>query len=677
MTFLTPLFLFGLLAAAIPVAIHLIRREKPPKVIFSTLRFIKTTTKKLVLFQQIQQWLLLLLRSAAIVLLVLAFARPLFDQSIARMLDAEPEAAVVLFDVSLSMQYGDNFERGREAVRQILADLSPGDEAALISFASTAVNVSELTTDISQLRSQVDAMAGPGYDTVRFFPALRLANEILDSSVYEEKKVYLVSDFQANGLTETDQGWTLAPGVSFTGIDVGESETRNVLLTDVRSPARLIADSSDYNILARVRSTGSVHVPRAQVLLRIDGETVSQETVELTDRSETVVTLPARFENSGAHTGEIVVSGDDFLVDNSFYFTIDVLPRIRVLIINGDPSPNWFDDESHWLNLALQGMGDSPFEVQTVDVPRFDSDALTQTDIVIVMNAADLGSSAVTAINNYVLAGGRVLFAPGDIVNAEQFNRQFGAISPATLENPLLLDQTINDYLLIADVDRRHPALRPLELDWNARFEAVWSVTAAPDSAVLMRFDNAMPALIERSVGEGTTMLFASALDLEWSNLPLQGLYVPFMHETLRYMVQPVLKQRAYQVGDIIDLSPEIIARSATLALRESDGTVRSLPADSPFYTAQRPGLLNAGAEGEAYYAVNLNPAASDLARVLPTLVHDRIINPDTTPQQSTQVRTAQLVAELEQPQRLWWWITGLVMLLLLVEGYIANRTYR
>jgi len=676
-TFLTPLFLFGLLAAAIPVAIHLIRREKPPKVIFSTLRFIKTTTKKLVLFQQIQQWLLLLLRSAVIVLLVLAFARPLFDQSIARMLDAEPEAAVVLFDVSLSMQYGDNFERGREAVRQILADLSPGDEAALISFASTAVNVSELTTDISQLRSQVDAMAGPGYDTVRFFPALRLANEILDSSVYEEKKVYLVSDFQANGLTETDQGWTLAPGVSFTGIDVGESETRNVLLTDVRSPARLIADSSDYNILARVRSTGSVHVPRAQVLLRIDGETVSQETVELTDRSETVVTLPARFENSGAHTGEIVVSGDDFLVDNSFYFTIDVLPRIRVLIINGDPSPNWFDDESHWLNLALQGMGDSPFEVQTVDVPRFDSDALTQTDIVVLMNAADLGSSAVTAINNYVLAGGRVLFAPGDIVNAEQFNSQFGAISPATLENPLLLDQTINDYLLIADVDRRHPALRPLELDWNARFEAVWSVTAAPDSAVLMRFDNAMPALIERSVGEGTTMLFASALDLEWSNLPLQGLYVPFMHETLRYMVQPVLKQRAYQVGDIIDLSPEIIARSATLALRESDGTVRSLPADSPFYTAQRPGLLNAGAEGEAYYAVNLNPAASDLARVLPTLVHDRIINPDTTPQQSTQVRTAQLVAELEQPQRLWWWITGLVMLLLLVEGYIANRTYR
>ena len=677
MTFLTPLFLIGLLAAAIPIAIHLIRREKPPKIIFSTLRFIKTTTKKLVLFQQIQQWLLLLLRSALILLLVMAFARPLFDQSIARMLDAEPEAAVVLFDVSLSMQYGDNFERGKAAVRQILAELSPGDEAALISFASSAVSVSELNTDISQLRSQLDAMTDAGYDTVRFFPALRLANEILDSSPYETKKIYLVSDFQANGLNESDQSWTLSPGVAFTGVDVGESETRNLVLTDVRTPARLIEDSSDYNILARVRSTGSVHVPRAEMLLRIDGETVARETVELTDRSETVVTLPARFEKSGAHTGEVIVSGDDFLVDNSFFFTMDVLPRIRVLIINGDPSPNWFDDESHWLNLALQGMGDSPFEVQTVGVPSFDSAALVQTDIAVLLNAGDLDGGAADAINDYVRAGGKVPFAPGDRVNAEQFNRQFGAIAPAALERPLLLDQTINDYLLIADVDRRHPALRPLELDWNARFEAIWSVTAEPESAVLMRFDNGMPALIERTEGEGMTMLFASALDLKWSNLPLQGLYVPFMHETLRYMVQPVLKQRAYQVGDIIDMSPEIIARTASVALREPDGTVLSLPVDNPFYTPQRPGILNAGAEGEAFYAVNLNPAASELARVLPTLLHDRIINPDTTPQQSTQVRTAQLVAELEQPQRLWWWIIGLVMLLLLVEGYIANRTYR
>ena len=39
MVFLAPLMLLGLLAALIPVAIHLIRRERPPKVVFGCARF--------------------------------------------------------------------------------------------------------------------------------------------------------------------------------------------------------------------------------------------------------------------------------------------------------------------------------------------------------------------------------------------------------------------------------------------------------------------------------------------------------------------------------------------------------------------------------------------------------------------------------------------------------------
>ncbi len=63
---------------------------------FSTIRFLKKTSKKLILFQHIQQWLLLLLRSVVIALLVMAFARPLIDQTMARLLDADPQSAVIL-----------------------------------------------------------------------------------------------------------------------------------------------------------------------------------------------------------------------------------------------------------------------------------------------------------------------------------------------------------------------------------------------------------------------------------------------------------------------------------------------------------------------------------------------------------------------------------------------------
>ena len=55
----------------------------------------------------------------------------------------------------------------------------------------------------------------------------------------------------------------------------------------------------------------------------------------------------------------------------------------------------------------------------------------------------------------------------------------------------------------------------------------------------------------------------------------------------------------------------------------------------------------------------------------------DSIINPDTNPIKSREVQNEQLAEELEQPQRLWWWILSLVMALVLAEALIANRTYR
>ena len=146
-------FLIGLLAALIPVAIHLIRREKPPKVMFSTIRFLKKTSKKLVLFQHLQQIALLLLRAAVIVLLVLAFARPLFNQSVARLLDADPQSAVILLDLSMSMRWQDNFDQAKAEALAVVDRLSGGDELGLIAFSGAAEVVRELDTEVGSSES--------------------------------------------------------------------------------------------------------------------------------------------------------------------------------------------------------------------------------------------------------------------------------------------------------------------------------------------------------------------------------------------------------------------------------------------------------------------------------------------------------------------------------------------
>jgi len=288
------------------------------------------------------------------------------------------------------------------------------------------------------------------------------------------------------------------------------------------------------------------------------------------------------------------------------------------------------------------------------------------------LNVGDLNNQQASAISDYVRSGGALLIAPGDRINPEQFNRQFQAIAPA------LLDQQNGEeeYLVIADFDRRHPIMQPLESDWSARFQGHWRLAPSDDANVVMRFDNTEPALVEREVEEGKVILFASSMDLEWNNLPLQGLFLPFIHETLRHLVQPELKQRAYQIGDSFSL--DISGEANTVVAQNSNGTGINFTNEEFVIEAEFPGLINADIDGESIrFAINTLPEESNFSRMPVDNLFDSIINPDTNPIKSRETQNAQLAEELEKSQRIWWWILILVMALILAESLIANRTYR
>src|SRR5438046_10383851 len=80
MSFLAPLFLFGLAALAIQVLVHLIQRERKRVVEFPSLMFLRRIPYQSVRRRRIRNWLLLALRAAALTLIVAAFARPFLRQ---------------------------------------------------------------------------------------------------------------------------------------------------------------------------------------------------------------------------------------------------------------------------------------------------------------------------------------------------------------------------------------------------------------------------------------------------------------------------------------------------------------------------------------------------------------------------------------------------------------------
>jgi hypothetical protein len=136
----------------------------------------------------------------------------------------------------------------------------------------------------------------------------------------------------------------------------------------------------------------------------------------------------------------------------------------------------------------------------------------------------------------------------------------------------------------------------------------------------------------------------------------LQPHYLPFVRESLTYLAARPPIQRDFYFGD---------AALASRALDEASGD------------SVTPGFVSLGSEDAVLVAVNTSVEESSLARRPASAVFDAVINPEVASLAPREVRTAQRSVELENPQRLWWWILCLVMVLLLAETGIANRTTR
>src|SRR5258705_9914105 len=121
MSLLNPFFLIGSLALAIPVLIHLVRREKSEIIPFSSLMFLLKVPKRSIRQQILKNLLLMALRVLLLALLIGAFARPFLTKA------AKPNtptgsarSEVLLLDTSYSMRYGSNFDRLKtEAAKRI------------------------------------------------------------------------------------------------------------------------------------------------------------------------------------------------------------------------------------------------------------------------------------------------------------------------------------------------------------------------------------------------------------------------------------------------------------------------------------------------------------------------------------------------------------------------------
>ncbi|MBT8395556.1 MAG: BatA domain-containing protein, partial [Gemmatimonadetes bacterium] len=218
--FLVPAFLLGLAALAIPILVHLTRKQRAKVVQFPSLMFLERVPFRAESKSRIHHWLLLLLRAFTVALVVAAFARPFFtDPAVAAGAGTGPRELVVLLDRSYSMGIGDRWDRGKEAARDAFLGLGPLDRASLAVFGRNAAVVVRSTSDRERLLSAVDSLQVSD-EATSYGPGLKLAQTVLEETELPARELVLVGDFQRAGWTG-DEGVRLPAGTAVTPVRLG------------------------------------------------------------------------------------------------------------------------------------------------------------------------------------------------------------------------------------------------------------------------------------------------------------------------------------------------------------------------------------------------------------------------------------------------------------------------
>jgi hypothetical protein len=571
MTFLNPLFLIGLGAAAIPIIIHLLNLRKVRTIEFSTLSFLKELQRTQIRRIRLRQLLLLILRTLLIIFIVLAFARPALQTGGGVIGSDASTTAAILFDDSPSMSvYNDRgqvFRQAIDAAERITGLLNEGDNVLFLRQsdfpdATTPVPIADRES-IDRIIRETEPTALHG----SFVEGTRRALELLNESQHINRELYIVSDMQSTHW-ERDARTVEAPPSGSTRVFVmpmNRSRFENAAVHEVSFRTTLFEVGKPVPLDVEVRNYGAGDLSDHLVSVFLAGQRVAQQTIDVpAGGSHTVdfTIVPAR---TGILEGYVEIEDDVLDADNRYYFTLEIPEQIRVLFVASSRNDIRFIETA----LATRADETGASAIGTTYVP---ADNLAATDIsryhtVIAVNIPSLSDTQVERIVRYVEQGGGFILFPGNDIDIENYNR--GILSSLRLPDIIEWSTAPEDRPGIQSFDRidyDHPIFQDIfeerlreratgeERIESPRIQRVIGTrpVGETDAPVITLGDDLLFLLSARR-GSGTVLFYTVYPTLGWSDFPVRGIFVPLMHRSVLYTSAVDRHSERFIAGETIE----------------------------------------------------------------------------------------------------------------------------
>ena len=673
MVFLNLVLAGGLAAISAPVIIHLLHRSKVNRYDWGAMMFLEELLAERARRIRMHDLILLLVRAAIVGCLALAMMQPVIKWAMSGTRAPNVHtSALILLDDSFSMNAGrprSAWLEAREQALRYVDTLQKGDDAAVMFTSSAGQGAPPATLfDMDRIR-EIIRTAQPRSRAADMPRVLGAAIQELEGRQNPHRELVLFTDMQA-------QGWEMSDGARWSFLSsavhssrlpptiviaaCGPQRAANAAVTAVSASRSVIDCYSPVTFSFTLANGGGEALSDIAVTLSVDGAPKATRNANLAIDEKQVLPFEVKFETPGSHVVacRLRCAQDVLADDDELLHSVTVVDKLPVLIVDGDKSDVPLASESAFLRVALSPKDkDDPqwrtvIEPTVIDPSDLRSVELSRYKAVVLANVAALPGAVVSDLERYVVAGGGLLVALGNKVQRDAYNRdlyrQGGGLLPVALERPANLVHVDAPRLVstaenetkplelvhLAGIVSNVPALelfRPERgQDWSKATIRNYFLTAPAvgreDIRTVASFSNGAPALIQKKLGEGKVLLLTTAVDKDWSDLPLHPFYVPLMQNLVLDIASAVIPPRNLQVGQVLSHVAAGYAARKNFLLTPPKGETIPLKIQSQgalavfsFEDTETPGLYSVAAEGAAaderiYYTVTADRSESMLA---------------------------------------------------------------
>lgn len=474
MIFINSLLALGALAFTVPLAIHLLFRNRFETLDWGAMRFLEAVVRVNRRRMQLRNLLLLLLRCAIPILLAFCLARPVLTGWTTLPGD-QPLSMLLALDTSYSLDAkleptsdGESaagpsntrrINRLVETAKDIIQSLPRGSDVTVITSATAGRDEANdaFRGDAQAVLASLDQLQVSG----RPLSIEALLSESLrkaGSSATERRQIVMLTDDAASDLSQSQLDSLASIGERRAAI---KPEPALAWIDTWPASASLTSSQLDNRRVVKLEPAQSASVPGQPVVwtvelrddsrdesgdsptlavdssvdVSIDGLVIETRPVSFRDGIATL-TVETTFETAGRHVVEVALASDDnFAADNRLRADYLVLPPIDVWLVDGNVSDKPLQSDTDFLAIALSPFslaGDKAvdlFRTTKIGVRELTSQKDETPRIVVLADVGAIRTDDAKWLSDFVeQQGGTLIVFAGPATEDSAWEKQF--VSP-------------------------------------------------------------------------------------------------------------------------------------------------------------------------------------------------------------------------------------------------------